>query len=57
MLKRIAFALLIATTASAQTSADLEKRVDEMKRQIDLDLVDCRILKGGHLAVTYRVKH
>ena len=29
----------------------------EMKRQIDLDLVDCRILKGGHLAVTYRVKH
>jgi len=29
----------------------------EMKRQIDLDLVDCRTLKGGHLAVTYRVKH
>jgi dihydrofolate reductase len=29
----------------------------EMKRQINLDLVDCRILKGGYLAVTYRVRH
>jgi dihydrofolate reductase len=29
----------------------------EMKTQIDLDLVDCKILKGGYLAVTYRVKH
>jgi dihydrofolate reductase len=29
----------------------------EMKRQIDLTLVDCKILKGGYLAVTYRVKH
>jgi len=29
----------------------------QMKRQIDLDLVDCRILKGGHLVVNYRVKH
>ena len=29
----------------------------EMKRQIDLTLVDCKVLKGGYLAVTYRVKH
>jgi len=29
----------------------------EMKRQIDLDLLDCRVLKGRYLAVTYRVKH
>lgn len=29
----------------------------EMKRQIDLELVDCKILKGGYLVVTYRVKH
>ena len=29
----------------------------EMKRQINLDLRDCKILKGGYLAVTYRVKH
>ncbi len=28
----------------------------EMKRQINLELVDCRILKGGYLAVSYRVK-
>jgi dihydrofolate reductase len=28
-----------------------------MKRQINLELVDCRVLKGGYLAVTYRVKH
>jgi dihydrofolate reductase len=28
----------------------------EMKRQIDLELLDCRVLKGGYLAVTYRVK-
>lgn len=28
-----------------------------MNRQIDLDLVDCKVLKGGYLAVTYRVKH
>jgi len=28
----------------------------EMKRQIDLELLDCQILKGGYLAVTYRVK-
>lgn len=28
----------------------------EMKRQIDLDLLDCKVLKGGYLAVTYRVK-
>jgi len=27
-----------------------------MKRQIDLELLDCRVLKGGYLAVTYRVK-
>jgi hypothetical protein len=36
MLKRVAFALLIATTASAQTASDLEKRVDEMKRPIEV---------------------
>ncbi len=29
----------------------------EMKRQINLELLDCRVLKGGYLAVTYRVKH
>lgn len=29
----------------------------EMKRQIDLDLLDCKVLKGGYVAVTYRVKH
>ena len=28
----------------------------EMKKQIDLELLDCRVLKGGHLAVSYRVK-
>jgi dihydrofolate reductase len=28
----------------------------EMKRQIDLELLDCRTLKGGYLAVSYRVK-
>src|SRR5260370_20846269 len=28
----------------------------EIKRQINLDLHDCRVLKGGYLAVTYRVK-
>jgi dihydrofolate reductase len=29
----------------------------EMTRQIDLEFLDCMILKGGYLAVTYRVKH
>ena len=29
----------------------------EMKRQIDLEWLDCKILKGGYLAVSYRVKH
>ena len=29
----------------------------EMKQQIDLELLDCDVLKGGYLAVTYRVKH
>jgi dihydrofolate reductase len=29
----------------------------EMKNQIDLDLADYKVLKGGCLAVTYRVKH
>jgi dihydrofolate reductase len=28
----------------------------QMTRQIDLELLDCKILKGGYLAVTYRVK-
>jgi len=28
----------------------------EMKKQIDLELLDCKILEGGYLAVTYRVK-
>ena len=28
----------------------------EMKKQIDLELLDCKILKGGYLAVTYRIK-
>jgi dihydrofolate reductase len=29
----------------------------EMKQQIDLELLDCKVLAGGYLAVTYRVKH
>ena len=29
----------------------------EMKNRIDLDLADYEVLKGGCLAVTYRVKH
>ena len=29
----------------------------EMKQQIDLELLDCNVLKGEYLAVTYRVKH
>ena len=29
----------------------------EMKRQINLDLIDCKVLKGGYLAVSYRIKH
>jgi dihydrofolate reductase len=28
----------------------------EMKRQINLELLDCKILKGGYLAISYRVK-
>lgn len=28
----------------------------EMERQIDLELVDCRTLKGGYLVASYRVK-
>jgi dihydrofolate reductase len=28
-----------------------------MKRQIDLELLDCKTLTGGYLVVTYRVKH
>jgi dihydrofolate reductase len=28
----------------------------KMKRQINLELLDCKILKGGYLAVSYRVK-
>ena len=28
----------------------------EMKRQINLELLDCKILKGGYLAASYRVK-
>ncbi len=29
----------------------------EMKQQIDLELLDCRILEGGCLAVSYRIKN
>ncbi len=29
----------------------------EMKRQIDLELLDCKVLKDGCLAVSYRVRH
>ncbi|HEX7720748.1 MAG TPA: dihydrofolate reductase family protein [Pyrinomonadaceae bacterium] len=29
----------------------------ELKQQIDLELLDCKVLEGGYLAVTYRVKH
>ena len=29
----------------------------EMNQQINLELLDCRVLEGGYLAVTYRVKH
>lgn len=28
-----------------------------MKRQIDLELLDCKTVTGGYLVVTYRVKH
>ncbi len=28
----------------------------EMKRQIDLELIDCKVMKTGCVAVTYRVK-
>jgi len=28
----------------------------EMKKLIDLELLECKVLKGGYLAVTYRVK-
>jgi dihydrofolate reductase len=28
----------------------------EMQKQIDLELLECKILEGGYLAVTYRVK-
>jgi len=27
----------------------------EMKRQIDLDWLDCKVLKGGYVVVSYRV--
>src|SRR5437868_1709908 len=47
MLKRIALVLLITTTASAQTSADLEKRLDEMKRQIDILTHEIEQMKLG----------
>jgi len=29
----------------------------EMKRQIDLELLDCKVLKNGCVVVSYRVKH
>jgi len=29
----------------------------EMKKQIDLEFLECKVLKGGYLAVSYRVKH
>jgi len=29
----------------------------EMKRQIDLEFLNCKILKGGYVVVSYRVKH
>jgi dihydrofolate reductase len=29
----------------------------QMNQQIDLKLLNCKILKGGYLAVTYQVKH
>jgi hypothetical protein len=47
MLKRIFIILLIATTASAQTSADLEKRLDEMKQQIEILTKEIEALKMG----------
>ena len=28
----------------------------EMQKQVELELLECKILKGGYLAVTYRVK-
>ncbi len=28
----------------------------KMKKQINLELLDCKVLKGGYLAVSYRVK-
>jgi len=47
MLKRIFVILLLATTASAQTSADLEKRLDEMKQQIEILTKEIETLKAG----------
>jgi dihydrofolate reductase len=29
----------------------------KMERQIDLELIDCKLLKGSCVALTYRVKH
>lgn len=29
----------------------------KMDRQIDLEFLDCKILKGGYVVVSYRVKH
>lgn len=47
MLKRIVVILLLAATASAQTSADLEKRLDEMKQQIEILTKEIEALKMG----------
>src|SRR5438477_1659848 len=47
MLKRIALALLITSGAYAQTSADLQKRLDELKGQIDILTQQIEALKLG----------
>jgi len=47
MLKRIALALLITSSAYAQTSADLQKRLDELKGQIDILTQQIEAIKLG----------
>src|SRR6266571_31318 len=53
----------MVTEDAAKFVRELKKRkgkgiplFHEMKQQIDLELVECKVLKGGYLAVTYRVK-
>src|SRR2546430_11245162 len=47
MLKRIALALLITSSVYAQSSADLQKRLDELKGQIDILTQQIEAIKLG----------